>query len=635
MVHVLGMTAGGQPTIYVVEPHTDSVFADAPLPYAPVAWILDAQPNTPALDRQHALAFSASGTFVSVDTGGNAWAWRLPGVIAGTLTAVLMYLLASMLFRRRSVAVLLAIVMALDSLLFIQGRIAMNDSLLAFFIVAAFTLLLALFRVPRNGVGGWLAPMLGLPTVGLLLGLAFSTKWVGAYAMGGAVLLLLARTQAGRWLALGGLVLLTGLLGFQAIADQPPNVPFLILMLGLTALAGLIVARRRDAGRAGLGSDDPAWVNPRHLFGLPFAYAIACLLVIPVVVYVVSYIPWTLSVAGGPQLFAGWPPGHTGQTFLDLQSQMYHYHNDLRTPHAAGSPWWAWPFGLKPVWGYYDTYSDGSQAMMMITANPVLLWLGVPAMGFGAWQAWRRRSMALGFVVIAMCSLWLPWARIDRVAFNYHWYTILPFLYLLLAYFLAELWEGPSRRTWSLARVSFALALLLPALMWLFKDPLCSLAGVGYVAPSSFQCSRSIADLIPPILTCLVAALIAGWLILGMGRPRTLVWVLLGAAAIGFLVLYPAVSAIRIPNSWPLIIQGLLPTWDVSFQFNFNTYPFTPVPLFGIGPMVITGLAAAVAWWVIRQSRRRSKSLPRWRPPSRGDGYDVNPVDASSFEGNG
>jgi hypothetical protein len=252
---------------------------------------------------------------------------------------------------------------------------------------------------------------------------------------------------------------------------------------------------------------------------------------------------------------------------------------------------------------------------MLITANPVLVWLGVPAMAFGAWQAWRRRSMALGFVVIAMCSIWLPWSRIDRVAFNYHWYTILPFFYLLLAYFLAELWGGPSRRTWSLARVSFAVLLVLPAAMWLLKDPLCGLAGVGYVAPSSFECSRSIVDILPLILAWMAGAMIAGWFVLAMARPRAFVFLVLAVAGIGFVALYPAVSALRIPNGWPLIFQGLLPTWDISFQFNFNTSPYLSVPLIGLGPLFLTIAAAALAWFVIRRSNRERSSLPPPPPP--------------------
>ena len=33
-------------------------------------------------------------------------------------------------------------------------------------------------------------------------------------------------------------------------------------------------------------------------------------------------------------------------------------------------------------------------------------------------------------------------ARIDRAAFQYHYYTALPFVVLALAYFIAEIWHG-------------------------------------------------------------------------------------------------------------------------------------------------------------------------------------------------
>jgi nitrogen fixation-related uncharacterized protein len=55
----------------------------------------------------------------------------------------------------------------------------------------------------------------------------------------------------------------------------------------------------------------------------------------------------------------------------------------------------------------------------------------------------------------------------------------LPFFLLALAYFLAELWHGPSRRTWLLARVAAAGALIFPAAAWLLKYPLCGLARVS------------------------------------------------------------------------------------------------------------------------------------------------------------
>ncbi len=616
MVHVLGRTADGQPTIYVIEPHTDSVFADARLPFDPIAWTLDVQPNTPELDRQRALAFDANGAVAVVDTGSHAFAWRFPGVVAGALTAALMYLLARILFRRRSVAILLAIVMGLDGLLFTQGRIAMNDAILGFFIVAAFTLLAGLIRGPARGRLARVGMIVGLPVVGILLGLAFGTKWVGVYAIGGAAALVLAQTVVGRRLLLIGLIGLTTVLGYQAVVDNPPNVTFLLMMLGLTAVAALVVARDRaipppaapeppvkpvDAapvdvapgGVAPAGVAVPVsvgrrWLDPSRGSVLPFVWAMACLLVIPVVVYVLTYVPWVLSASGGPQLFAGWPPGHVGQTFLDLQAQMYAYHNDLRTPHGESSPWWSWPFALRPIWGYYDTFSNGSQSLILLTGNPVLMWLSVPAMAFGGWQAWRRRSAALAFVVIALLSLWLPWARIDRATFNYHWYTALPFAFLLLAYFLAEVWDGPSKRTWALAKVAFAVVLVVPALMWIFRGTLCGVAGVGTANPTSYICGDTVPDVSVPVVLWLLAAVLAGWFILGARRPHRLVGAIIAAAAAVFIALYPALAAMRIPNGLPLIYQRLLPTWDISFSFASNTQAPSTVPLLGPGIVVMS-----------------------------------------------
>ncbi|TMD29219.1 MAG: DUF2029 domain-containing protein, partial [Chloroflexi bacterium] len=109
MVHVLGDTPDGSAgTIYVIEPHGQSVYADARLPFRPTAWATDIDTQLPSADREAILAFDSAGTAVSVDVGHHAFAWRLPGVIAGALTSVFLYLLTRILFRRRSIGVLVA-----------------------------------------------------------------------------------------------------------------------------------------------------------------------------------------------------------------------------------------------------------------------------------------------------------------------------------------------------------------------------------------------------------------------------------------------------------------------------------------------------------------------------------------------
>ena len=167
---------------------------------------------------------------------------------------------------------------------------------------------------------------------------------------------------------------------------------------------------------------------------------------------------------------------------------MYDYHNGLRATHAASSPYWAWPFNLKPVWFYQDSFAANTSAAIYDAGNLVPWWLSIPAMLFVAWQAFKRRSLSLGLVFVAFAFQWLPWARIDRATFQYHYYAAVPFLLIALAYFVAELRNGPSSRTWALARVSAAIAVLGPALMWLFKGPLCNFVRVTAVNPGSEAC---------------------------------------------------------------------------------------------------------------------------------------------------
>lgn len=610
LVHVLGETASGEPTLYVVEPHANAVFGDAPLPFSPLAWAIDVQADFPAFDRERALLFASDGTTAAVETGRNGFAWRFPGILLGVLMAAALYLLARFLFRRRAVALIAAAAALTDGMLFAHSRDAMNDAYVGFFIVAAFALLAWLY-LPASGRRGTLALALGLPLVGVLFGLAIASKWAGAFAIGAALLLVLLRSALGRLVALGGMVVLAGILGNLALASG--NLTFAILMIGVALLmAGAIVLRRVAfsadelryaalaplaggvifgaavatgfpaggevtfaglglplgaivaAGLAGLGvvawsglrvasargwiavarrpaspdapGDGPAppprgWLRPGAAGGIPFTYALLCLAVVPLTVYVLSYVPWARPwdpgcappandcpqiipatvAADGTTLSEGWPTGHRGQTLIDLTIGMYDYHNDLRATHPATSPWWAWPLDLKPVWLFQESYGAGTQGVIFDVGNLVTFWLSVPAIGFGLWQAWRRRSLALAFVAIAFLAQWLSWARIDRATFQYHYYSALPFALLFLGYFLAELWHGPSPRTWILARVAAAVAILGPGLLWLVKDPLCAVAGVDRVNPGSYLCTGASGSVsLPHAMVAIALVLLVG-----------------------------------------------------------------------------------------------------------------------------
>lgn len=626
MVHVLGQTQDGQaPTIYVVEPRSNSVFADARLESQPVALALDVQADRPAEDRDDLLALDQAGRLATVDVGNNQFAYRLPGVILGALMAVLIFLLGRFLFERRSVAIIASLLVLADGMFFANARIAMNDAYAAFFIVAALTVFVPLWL--GRWKSGW-ATAGGLAAVGVLLGLALASKWVGAYAIGAVGLLILLRSALGRWIALVAMIGMTGVLGYIAVtpnssAENPSlNYGFLILMLALTALlavgmtlrpvrmtreelrlgliaplvpgalllaygayrmlsgpppvigttltpsrlaligavllvAGLVVlVGAWYAGRRGRGplssarnvdpERDPGapppprgWLRPGSgRLGLPWIGALLAISVIPLAVYMISYVPW---IELGNRWTENFPAGNTGQLFVELQRSMYDYHNNLRATHPASSPWWAWPLDLKPVWFEQSDYAGSTTAVIYDTGNLVIFWLSIPAVAWIAWQAWKRRSLALTFLAIAIASLWLPWARIDRATFQYHIFTTLPFSFLALAYFLAELWHGPSPRTWMLARSAAALSVIGAPLLWLLRRPLCGIANTEQVNSGTEVCAHLARDLA-------LTDLQAGGLLLAIG----------GLVGAGLLVYRASIGARTAPGASSSTTRPLL-----------------------------------------------------------------------------
>jgi Gpi18-like mannosyltransferase len=572
LVHALGRSPQGGPTVYVVEPHGNAVFIDVPLPMEARSILADVQPERPADDRGELLAIGADGRLASVGIDGNAFGWRLPGVLLGALLAGLLYLLARLLFARRSIAVIAAILVVAEGMLFANARIGMNDVYVTTFLVAAALLFAPLYLRPRRP---WTAVgvLLG---ASICLGLALASKWVALYAIGGLVLLVLLRSALGRVVALLGMVGLTAVLGAMAVrptaAEDPArNWLFLLLMLALTAVlaagiirrplpftrgevwlaalgplvigaslmaAGLLAAAPGAAGLLEAAAADPwpqrlqlaggaaillglavsgvawvtarrrgpfarevpepsAWLHPGRLAGMPWLVTLACLTLVPIGIYIVSYAPWIeLGNQWGLPLIGSLPflpdGSATGRTLADLTVSIYQYHDNLRAEHAAASPWWAWPLDLKPVWWFSRDYAGRTMGLIYDAGNLVIFWCGVAAMAFAGWAAWHRRSRSLAIIVILWLCLWLPWARIDRAAFQYHVFASLPFMVMALAYSLAELWHGPSARIWLVARVTGALVILGVPLLWLLRTPLCILAGTAAAHPAGVACATSV-----------------------------------------------------------------------------------------------------------------------------------------------
>jgi hypothetical protein len=316
---------------------------------------------------------------------------------------------------------------------------------------------------------------------------------------------------------------------------------------------------------------------------------------LPLGVYIASYLPW---VALGNQIVTGWPIGNTGQTLLDLTASMYRYHDTLRVAHAASSPWWAWPLDLKPVWFFQSSFTAGGGSWTAAVYDGGNALSRILSIGGAAWlaaEAWRRRSWGLASVVILGLALWLPWARIDRAAFQYHYYPTSQIALIGLALLLADVRSG-SQRAANIVRIAGACAVLAAPVLWMGAGALCALAGVGTVYPESQVCLSGGFGTPGPLIgaIALVPATVAAWSILGARDVRRIFTVTIFSIAAVALVWYPNWAALPLPTGIHNWYQGVLPTWTWPFQFGVTLEKPAETALIS-GATVVVGLLLLLA----------------------------------------
>jgi hypothetical protein len=281
--------------------------------------------------------------------------------------------------------------------------------------------------------------------------------------------------------------------------------------------------------------------------------------------------------------------------------------------------------------------------------------MAVPALVWAMGAARRRRDLGLAFIVIAFAAAWLPWARIDRVTFQYHYFSALPFAVLALGALTGELWSRrPSSFAFLTAKLGAAVAVCLPALLWAARGPLCAISGASGVKASETVCGPA-ANVSPPLFLLAIGALallitaawvpakasvrttllVAGSLVLALvavvaphetgfipalaalvisgllasfvlavREPRRLAAGILAAAGVAALVFYPFVASIAMPETLLDLWRKFLPTYDYFFQFASDTAASPPGPGLAIMAVIITLVALNVVG-IVRIARSR------------------------------
>ena len=392
-------------------------------------------------------------------SGYGTWGWRLTSLVFGTLLIPMIYLLALRLWPDRFFATSAALLMNFDGMSFVQSRIAMID------VVALFLLLLVywVYHLQRDATTSrqWTRRMLLL---GLCVGLAVSAKWT-TLAAWGTIILFSAGTVVLRYVRVSGAGGWTW--GDVSDASEPgsaappaarpgarPKDPMMRLALWVTVLVFIPVVvyffsylRYASIPHNVPNPQTPAAVAAQHNSPAPTASQSPNL---PADCDFSGYITSAPAVALG-RVGPVWLPTSFNfaqyvQQIYDHDRWAYKYHACLTATHPYGSPWYSWPFLLRPVAYYYqdnlglDASGTGQlRAEVFNLGNPAIWWFSIPALIYCAMVALRERSYPAALIVVAFLAAWLPFSRVNRVMFLYHMFGALPFMMLAVAFAVARL----------------------------------------------------------------------------------------------------------------------------------------------------------------------------------------------------
>jgi dolichyl-phosphate-mannose-protein mannosyltransferase len=160
--------------------------------------------------------------------------------------------------------------------------------------------------------------------------------------------------------------------------------------------------------------------------------------IIPFFIYLLAYLPFFTF-------------GHSFSQFWELQKQMWWYHINLDAAHNYQSSALTWPFMLRPVW-FWVKYQGNEIANIYNLGNPVIWWFGVLILPFLILKSIERflafKDVNLGLVVFFYFAFFLPWTFSPRIMFLHHYLPAIPFLTIMIAWFLNKLkdWANGSEK---------------------------------------------------------------------------------------------------------------------------------------------------------------------------------------------
>ncbi|MBE9185805.1 phospholipid carrier-dependent glycosyltransferase [Microcoleus sp. LEGE 07076] len=361
------------------------------------------------------------------------WDYRWLNALTGSFIPLVVGALAYQLVRRRTFAFLAAFFIACDGLFLVESRYALNNIYLVLF--GLLGQLFILKAGESEGKKRWLWLLLS----GISFGASAAIKWNGLWFLFGTYLILICA-----W----AVRLIQGNRGDEE--------------------------QMREVNSPLLPPESPV----QKLTELNFIEVILSLAAIPILVYSICWIPHLLL--------------NPTPNFWQMQTEILTYHQRIKSGpnvHPYCSAWYSWPLMLRPIVYFYKSASNNAQTDPVLPplpsgateaifdvhaiGNPFLWWfstlalllvIGVLVHRILVWVQTRREAsvdaieqqpilfpptgemwLALYLIVNWAANL-LPWVKVTRCVFLYHYMGCSVFATLALAWWVDRWLHSPQTR---------------------------------------------------------------------------------------------------------------------------------------------------------------------------------------------
>lgn len=320
--------------------------------------------------------------------GNNPLAWRLPGALFGIMMVPLFYFMIKLLFKKRRSAILGTILLDAEFMHLTTSRIATLEPFSVFFILLMFYFMIRYIYTHFYDTSLKKRFTL-LACSGISMGLGFATKWTACYSAVGLAILF-----------------------FLHLFDEC-KLYKKIKGLDLSEYNEEVQKERKKICKTFV---EETW--------LTILWCLLVFIVVPVVIYFVSYIPTKV-----------WRNGFSIKNVISQIEYMYRYHINLTATHPYQSSWWQWILDIRPIWYYYGTDVAGYKHSISCFTNPIITWVGLLTTLYTFYSAIRNRSKIAIIISVGYLTAFLPWVSlVQRCVFAYHFYPTSFFMLLSIVY---------------------------------------------------------------------------------------------------------------------------------------------------------------------------------------------------------